>query len=260
MRLRQIVVGVSVFLLGALALGGAAAQGAYPGANGVIAFEGRNAVTLTLFTVNADGSGLTDVLQGDVDEHEWWNDGERGSFNPTWSPDGSRIAFDATAGGFNPSAALCEHQLGIWALTLSTGAIEALSCWHETFPAPPNPWPEQFSWSPDGSTLALDEADDQEGDIWLLDADTSTYSLLFEATVDACTWRRRAARLGRCRGSHRLLDVVARHLSCDDGSRRPVHDRTRWIRACSVDGRRSRAPFGSRRLVAGWKQDRVPAR
>lgn len=74
--------------LGILVLGmalPAAAQAAYPGANGKIAFEGHPAGGGTdseIVVSNADGSAVTALTNNSVDD-----------VDPAWSPDGTKIAF-----------------------------------------------------------------------------------------------------------------------------------------------------------------------
>lgn len=52
-----------------------------------LAFEGRPHCNFDLFRVRADGSGLQELTSGTVDE-----------FDPTWSPDGQRLAYLSSEG------------------------------------------------------------------------------------------------------------------------------------------------------------------
>ena len=58
-----------------------AAQAAFPGQNGKIAFTSDRSGAFQIYAMNPDGSGQTQLT----------NDG--GNFQPAWSPDGRRIAF-----------------------------------------------------------------------------------------------------------------------------------------------------------------------
>ncbi len=80
-RTRRALLLVSSVLVG-LVVSSTPARGAYPGANGRIAFESNRDGNLEIYSMNADGSdqvNLTDDPAEDTD--------------PVWSPDGSRIAF-----------------------------------------------------------------------------------------------------------------------------------------------------------------------
>ena len=70
-------------LAGCLALGAPATAGAtVPGANGKLAFSSTRDGNLEIHTMNADGSGETNLTQNAA-----WDDG------PAWSPDGQKLAF-----------------------------------------------------------------------------------------------------------------------------------------------------------------------
>ena len=86
-----------VVVLGAGLVGGAApSEGAYPGPNGRIVFQRGGGIEhggieygqANLWIVNADGSGLV-----------WLTRAVGRDGQATWSPDGSRIAFESTRHG-----------------------------------------------------------------------------------------------------------------------------------------------------------------
>ncbi len=60
-----------------------AADAAFPGLNGKIAFYSHPGFTQEIFVMNPDGSGITPITSGPEMES-----------NPAWSPDGTKIAFD----------------------------------------------------------------------------------------------------------------------------------------------------------------------
>ena len=67
----------------------AAAQGAFPvGTNGKIVYLARGGVDNDIFTMNADGSGKTNVTAARTVS----------DFQPAFSPDGTKIVFSSTGG------------------------------------------------------------------------------------------------------------------------------------------------------------------
>jgi Tol biopolymer transport system component len=102
---------------------------------------------LALWVINADGSGrrqlaALDSYTGGID-------------TPTWSPDGSRVAFTAFRGG-GPQ---------IWSLGLKTLAWVQLS--KNAGGA------YDATWSPDGAHLAYVGRESGKSDIWVMDEDGS---------------------------------------------------------------------------------------
>ena len=105
-----------------------------------------------IFTVNADGSGLTTLF--DVP----------GAYDsaPAWSPDGTRIAFESTAdiGGANP-----ERDMEVWTMSADGSGARQLThnALHDEGPA----------WSPDGGTMLAYTSgpDDFHGDIHVMTSD-----------------------------------------------------------------------------------------
>ena len=113
-----------------------AAQGAFPGANGKIAFEcaapdGRTGIC----TANPDGTALTLTVDG-------WPDGAR---DPAWSADGRRLAF-AQGDGWIATA-------------LADGSERMQRVVQGSDP----------TWTPDGHLSYIDT--DGEGNLWVANAD-----------------------------------------------------------------------------------------
>jgi Tol biopolymer transport system component/serine/threonine protein kinase len=81
----------------------------------------------SLYIINADGSGLKQLTASPGSD-----------FEPTWSPDGDRIAFTSVRGGFRQIYSLDVESLEVTLLTNTTNSIES----------------SQASWSPDGSRIA----------------------------------------------------------------------------------------------------------
>ena len=108
-------------ILAAFVFAAPPAQAAFPGANGKIAFD--LCPSCTLIAVNPDGSGPSDP---GFDSYGW----QRAV--PSWSPGGTDVAFWAETFDEEP------WDLVSWAGVWFTGGS-----------------PENFSWSPDGSRIAL---------------------------------------------------------------------------------------------------------
>ena len=115
------------------------AFGTFPGENGKIAFRksiGDNNKG-DIYVINPDGSGETRLTDAPADE-----------FYPTWSPDGTRIAFVRHMGGY-------DYEI----YTMNADGSEQTNISNN--PAQDsNP-----SWSPDGTKIAFDSDRDSGGDI-----------------------------------------------------------------------------------------------
>jgi WD40 repeat protein len=113
-----------------------------------------------IFTVNADGSGLTTLFDvpGAYDS------------GPAWSPAGNRIAFesDADVAGGNP-----EHDTEIW--TMAADGSDAHQLTHNAL------HDEGAAWSPDGKLLAYSSGPDNEHED--IDVMTSTGQHLRQLTT-----------------------------------------------------------------------------
>jgi WD40-like Beta Propeller Repeat len=98
---------------------------------------------LDICTINADGTGFAQLTMDGASNH-----------HPTWSPDGSKIAFAATHGGVPDLWVMAANGSGAVQLTHSVG-----------FQGSP-------SWSPDGTRIAFDcQVDPGNDDICVVNAD-----------------------------------------------------------------------------------------
>jgi TolB protein len=127
--------GCVVFLLASAR----SAEASFPGNNGLIAFSARDDDgTYEIFTTKLDGSSLKQRTNADGS-----------SAGPSWSPDGTKIAFSSNRDG---------HDSEIYVKDITTGKVTQITDNFENrfdqpiddfFPA----------WSPDGTKIAFERTD-----------------------------------------------------------------------------------------------------
>src|SRR6266542_533118 len=133
-------------LVAALAASARPALAAFPGANGKIVFTSDRDGNDEIYVMNADGTAQTNLTNNPATDAR-----------PVWSPDGSRIAFASTRGGF---------FFDIWVMNSDgSGAPVDLT----NTPAGSDVRPD---WSPDGTKLTF-YFGDVGHDVYVMNADGS---------------------------------------------------------------------------------------
>jgi len=105
-----------------------------------------------LYTINADGSGLTKLLSVPPSPH--------GGSIPRWSPDETKIAFDAEFGGNDEIYVINQDGTGLQQLTFDPAG--------DRDPV----------WSPDGTKIVFDSNRGMSQDLFVMNADGSNIANL----------------------------------------------------------------------------------
>src|SRR5256712_783873 len=114
------------------------------GTDGKITFSSdRVNLSNAIFVMNADGTGQTDISKAGADH------------NPSWSPDGTKIAFDSNSGGNDEIFTNTINADGQGVIRLTINAV----------------FDESPSWSPDGTKIAFESARDGNFEIYTMNAD-----------------------------------------------------------------------------------------
>lgn len=124
------------------------------GAIGSDGFPMRTSDT-DIWIANADGTGAVDMTNTPgVDE-----------FAPSWSPDGTRIAYTGTDS--------VTGEVDVFVLDVATGAVAPLTA------TPGGTYEFEPRWSPDGTKLAFGRGTFRSDSIWVMNADGSGQTELF---------------------------------------------------------------------------------
>ncbi len=119
------------------------AAAAFPGDNGEIAFDDSNGELPEIYTMAADGSGLTNVT----------NDSTHDDLQPAWSADGTKIAFTSKRDGNYEIYTMSATGAGVTRLT--NNAV----------------YDDDPVWSPDGTKIAFRSFRDGNSELYSMNAD-----------------------------------------------------------------------------------------
>ena len=192
-----------VYCLAVVVTSAPAAEAAYPGQNGRIAFQSARTGDLEIYSMNPDGSDVRRLTNSPGDDRvpAWSADGQkiafasdrsgsreihvmnadgsgvvqvtnddRYKFAPAWSPDGARIAFYA----FHPELEF-RSQINVMNAD-GTGQVNISNIvgGDDFDPA----------WSPDGSRIAFWARRSSDAEIWVMNADGSGQTRLTTLMAD----------------------------------------------------------------------------
>ena len=130
----RIVGVVAMLLVSGVGLVGAAPAGATaPGTNGRIAYSRFAGNHAHIVSANPDGTGVVKLTSGPAGTYD---------FNPDWSPDGTRIAFERDAGA--------SQEI----FTMDADGSDVRQITFDEFPGDADP-----AWSPDGTRIAVERFD-----------------------------------------------------------------------------------------------------
>jgi uncharacterized repeat protein (TIGR01451 family) len=193
-------------------LGQRADAGAFPGLNGKIAFASSNPIgTAEIYVMNDDGSAQTRVTNDPASD-----------FDPSWSPDGSKIAFTSDRDGNSEIYVMNANGSAQTRLTNESSRDE------------------DPSWSPDGTKIAFTSDRDGNSEVYVMNASGSARTRLTDDTSsdEDPSWSPDGTKIAFMSGRDGNAEI---YLMNANGS-----DQTRLTNDPNFDGDPSWSPDGSK--------------
>ena len=230
----RVAVAVALALIAALfvALNGSSASAQVPGTNGLIAFDRGG----DLFSVRPDGTGETSINSQPAFDH-----------SPSWSPDGTKVAFvriPEDVPGENALLYIMDANGGNVTRMPSVSAPNEFEAIHL-----------QPAWSPDGSKIAVEVVTGvrETSGIFVMGSDGSNVTQLTREFDDSPAWSPDGTKIAVSRGNSIVTmnsdgtDPVVRV----EGGEGLIHESPTW----SPDG--SAIAYSSRGFESGRAQIRI---
>ena len=147
---------------------------------------GTDANNRDMVVARRDGSETTPVITGDTDDHE-----------PSWSPNGDRIAFVRRAACSGSGTECSGLPNDLWVANEDGSAARAVTQFRL---ARATTWAYSLSWSPDGSRIAHCRSTPRASSLWISRVDRRASTRLSSARCGDVAWapdgRRLAVALG----------------------------------------------------------------
>jgi Tol biopolymer transport system component len=218
--LRALVVGL-VLAGVTVVVSAPAAPEAFPGGNGLIAFESDRDGNVEIYVMGADGSNPLNLS-----EHP------DGDYAPAWSPDGSQLAFSSWRGATGTNSELYTM--------VQDASVSSRVTDNDSYDDGP-------AWSPDGGKLAFTSLRDGNFEIYVMDLNGSIVDRLTTGPLNDWTpsWSPDGTKIAFSSNRDGAFEV---YVMNDDGS-----GQTRLTTSMSYDWGPSWSPDGTKIAFSSYR-------